>query len=193
MPLAEDDAEVVGVPSEQHLEERSVASSRRATRRAAAYVHAAHVVHSTISVVHIAMVHSAVSHAAVIHMGVVHCWCFGAPRFGGCGGLMDGSIDDKGVSESSKYGQESRLSRGIYRFYIQKNQIKCAQTCSTLDGFTTKLSKLQVRSNRVSRRMGRGPEARDQPGWEWSGGGKSRLNTDPISIHFRVLGCNCSH
>lgn len=79
VPLAKDDAEVVGVPGEEHLRGGSVLAARYSARErnarrhqgSFAYAHAAHVVHAAVAAV-AAVVHIAVSHGGVIMTGVVH-------------------------------------------------------------------------------------------------------------------------
>lgn len=67
-PSAEDDAEVVGVPCEQHLRSfcQTCSRRRRGRRGDAAYVHAAH------GVVTVTHVHVAVTHVGMVHVGMVH-------------------------------------------------------------------------------------------------------------------------
>lgn len=61
MPLAEDDAEVLGVPGEEHLQELWLVSRRGRGSAGKTYAHAAHVVHA-----------GHVTVARVVHGGVVH-------------------------------------------------------------------------------------------------------------------------
>lgn len=76
MPLSEDDAEVLGVPGEEHLE-TSLAGGWAGDNMGTC-VHAAHVLHASIAMIHTAVVHSLVVHSAVIHVCVVHCiYCRG--------------------------------------------------------------------------------------------------------------------
>lgn len=71
VPLSEDDAEVLGIPGKEHLE--ILSAGGWTGDMMGTCVHAAHVLHASITMVHISMAHSLVVHTAVIHVCVVHC------------------------------------------------------------------------------------------------------------------------
>ena len=80
VPLAEDDAQVVRVPVEEHLVEEwsaahaaSVGGLEEQKRDDVSYVHAAHVAHAAITVAAVAVIHVRMVHVRVVHLDESFC------------------------------------------------------------------------------------------------------------------------